>query len=616
VPTKPLLSAPPTPLPAAAYTRKTSPGAGIDSTITRYARFDDLENGTAFELTDPVEVLQAEATAAVPAVLAEAERAAASGRWVAGWVAYEAAPAFDPALVVRSPHPGLPLAWFGIFDERVPIEPVGIRSVGPAQYTVSSWSPSIGLSRYEDGVRTIRRHIAEGDTYQVNYTFRLAASFAGSALGLYRDMSVSQRGAYGAFLDTGRFHVASTSPELFYRRRGRHITTKPMKGTVRRGRWPAEDSELHRWLRDSEKDQAENLMIVDLLRNDLGRIAEFGTVEVERLFETERYETVWQATSTITAEARDGVADSDVFGALFPSGSVTGAPKPRTTEIIAKLERSPRGVYCGAVGYLAPPGSGGADARFNVAIRTVVIDTDEGTAEYGVGGGITWDSSPKGEYEEARDKARVLVERRPDFELLETLRFEVEGGFLWLQEHLDRMSASAAHFGFDFDEAACRSALHDAVSGVGVGPYRVRLISDRNGSVKAEASVLENAPVPTTVAIDDEPVSSRNVFLFHKNTRRAVYDERLARHPDAEDVLLVNERGEVTESTVANLLVKIDDGWYTPPLDSGCLPGIYRAQLVEKAEVSERVITVAELERAEAVELVNSVRGRWAAVLG
>jgi len=552
-----------------------------------------------------------EVETAVPAVLAAAQKAAASGRWVAGWVAYESAPGFDPALVVRPPRPGLPLAWFGVFEERVPIEPVGIRSVGPAEYTVSGWSPSIGVSRYEDGVRTIRRHIADGNTYQVNYTFRLGASFAGSALGLYRDMSVSQRGAYGAFLDAGRFQVASASPELFYRRRGRQITTKPMKGTVRRGRWPDEDAELLRWLEASEKDRAENLMIVDLLRNDLGRIAEFGTVEVERLFETERYETVWQATSTITAEVTDGVTDSDVFGALFPSGSVTGAPKPRTTEIIADLEQSPRGVYCGAIGYLAPPGSGGVDARFNVAIRTVVIDSDEGTAEFGVGGGITWDSSPKGEYEEARDKARVLVERRPDFELLETLRFEVDGGFLWLQEHLDRMAASAAYFGFDFDEAACRSALHDAVSGAGVGPHRVRLISDRNGSVKAEAAALEDAPVSATVAVDDEPVSSRNVFLFHKNTRRAVYDERLGRHAGADDVLLINERGEVTESTVANVLVKIADRWHTPPLDSGCLPGIYRAQLLEKAEVSERVITVPELRQAEAIELVNSVRGRW-----
>lgn len=584
--------------------------------MTTYARFDDLESGTAFELTDPVDVLQADVAAAVPTVLVEAEEAAASGRWVGGWVSYEAAPAFDPALVVHPSREGLPLAWFGVFEERVPMEPVGIRSVGPAQYTVSGWSPSIGLSRYEDGIHSIRRHIAAGDTYQVNYTFRLRASFAGSALGLYRDMSASQRGAYGALLDSGRFQVASTSPELFYRRRGRRITTKPMKGTVRRGRWPDEDTELERWLQVSEKDQAENLMIVDLLRNDLGRIAEFGSVEVEQLFETERYETVWQATSTITAEVTDGVSDSDVFAALFPSGSVTGAPKPRTTEIIAELEQSPRGVYCGAIGYLAPPGSGGVDARFNVAIRTVVIDTDEGSAEYGVGGGITWDSSPKGEFEEARDKARVLVERRPDFELLETLRFEPDSGFLWLQEHLDRMAASAGFFGFAIDEVACRSALHDAVSGVRVGPHRVRLISDRNGSVKAEASALEELPVPTTVAIDDDPVSSRNVFLFHKNTRRAVYDDRLQRHPGLHDVLLVNERDEITESTVANLLVRMDDEWYTPPLDSGCLPGIYRAQLLEKGEVAERVITVPELEQAEAIELVNSVRGRWAVTLG
>ena len=577
-------------------------------------RFDDLVAGSAFGFDGWIGTLATSSISEVPAVLQAAAAAAAGGLWAAGFVSYEAAPAFDSALAAAEPSDDVPLAWFALFTDRTPFELVQPRRQRPAPYGVSAWSSSIGQERFEADVGRIRDLIAKGDTYQVNHTMRLGASFSGDAFEFYRDLALAQQGAYAAYLDVGRFQVASASPELFYARSGRSIITKPMKGTVRRGRWPEEDRRLHQWLDASEKDRAENLMIVDLLRNDLGRVAEFGSVSVDALFDIERYATVWQATSTISAELRADVSDADVFGALFPSGSVTGAPKPRTTEIIAELEGSPRGIYCGAIGFLAPPDSGGPDAEFSVAIRTVVVDATEGTASYGVGGGITWDSSPSGEYEEARDKARVLVERRPDFELLETLRWEPGSGFPLLDQHLDRMGDSASYFGFAFDRAACATALADAVS-ASLTTSRLRLVSDRNGSVKVEAEELVEVVQPVRLVVDDEPVSSRNVFLFHKTTNRREYAERAARHPDASDVLLVNERGEVTESTVANVLVKLDGHWYTPPLESGLLPGLGRQMTLGRGDVKERVILAAELPDAEEMALVNSVRGRMTALL-
>jgi para-aminobenzoate synthetase/4-amino-4-deoxychorismate lyase len=583
------------------------------------ARFDDLTPGAerCFELAEPVGLLEARRPGEVPGVLEAAEAAAARGLWVAGFVAYEAAPGLDPALAVRTagsaePFADLPLAWFAVFAERRDAEPLRppAESAGRAEL---AWRPSVDRATYDAAVARIREAIAAGETYQVNHTFRLRARIRGDERGLYRDLALAQRGAYAAYLAAGRYRVLSASPELFFRLEGDRITTRPMKGTAPRGRWLEEDEEIARRLVASAKDRAENAMIVDLLRNDLGRISVPGGVGWEQLFRAERYETVWQLTSTIVADLRPGTGLLEVFRALFPSGSVTGAPKVATMRLIAELEDSPRGVYCGAVGYLAPPGSGEPRARFNVAIRTAVVDATSGLAEFGIGGGITWDSSAEGEYEEALTKARVLAAPRPSFALIETLRFSPAEGFAHLAEHLERLAASAAYYGFGYDRAEVLRALEAAAPSE---PARVRLRLERDGACSVEVGPAPTpAAGPVRVALDDEPIDPADVFWYHKTTRREPYDRRRRRRPDVDDVILVNTLGEVTETTIANLAVLLGGEWVTPPRESGLLAGTLRARLLREGRLRERRVRIEELRAAPSLALVSSVRGWREAVL-
>jgi len=578
------------------------------------ARFDDLSGAEpSFRLVEPVGVLEARRPAEVPSVVDAAEAAAARGLWVAGMVTYEAAPGFDPALRVRArpeadPFAELPLAWFALFEARqettLPAPPDE-----PPPPPAGAWAPSIDREAYDAAIERIHDHIAAGDSYQVNFTLRLRASVAGDPKGLYRDLCYAQRGAYSAYLDLGRYRVLSASPELFFRIDGGTIATKPMKGTAPRGRWLAEDEAIRARLRGSIKERAENAMIVDLLRNDLARVARVGSVRWSEVFEAERFETVWQLTSTVSAELRQGRSLRDVFGALFPSGSVTGAPKVRTMRLIADLEDSARGAYCGTIGYLAPAGAPGPRARFNVAIRTVVHDGGTGIAEYGVGGGITWDSRANAEYDEVVTKARVLTHRRPAFRLLETLRFDPEDGYRRLDEHLARLRASAAFFGFAEDEGTIRSALDREAGRFPGRVVRVRLLLDRRGHVETGSAPVSSPGEPVRLAIDrDHPVDPSDVFLFHKTTLRERYEDAAARHPDADDVILINDRGEVTETTIATLAVRLDDRWWTPPLAAGLLPGCERAALLDAGSIAERSIRIEDLEIADGLAVVSSVR--------
>ena len=584
------------------------------------ARFDDLTPGAerGIELAEPVRVLEARGPEEVPGVLEAAEAAARTGLWAAGFVAYEAAPGLDPALAVRTPRRSepfgeLPRAWFALFAERRDAGPLRPPDEAPERPELL-WRPSVDRATYDRAVDRIREAIAAGETYQVNHTFRLRATVRGDERGLYRDLALAQRGAYAAYLDTGRYRVLSASPELFFQIEGDRITTRPMKGTAARGRWLEEDEEIARRLVASAKDRAENAMIVDLLRNDLGRISVPGGVRFEQLFRAERYETVWQLTSTISADLRPGTGLVEVFRALFPSGSVTGAPKVATMRLIAELEDSPRGIYCGAVGFLAPPGSGEPRARFNVAIRTAVVDADSGLAEFGVGGGITWDSSAEGEYEEALTKARVLAAPRPSFALIETLRFSPSEGFADLAEHLERLAASAAYFGFRYEREEVLRALEAAAP---EGPARVRLRLDRDGACSVETGPAP-APAagPVRVALDAEPVDPAEVWLYHKTTRREPYERRRRRRPDVDDVILVNTLGEVTETTIANLAVLLGGVWVTPPREAGLLAGTLRARLLREGRLRERRVRIEEARAASALALVSSVRGWREAVLG
>ena len=584
------------------------------------ARFDDLTGASdSFRLVGPAGVLEALRPDEVAGAIEAAEGAAARGLWVAGFIAYEAAPGLDPSMAVRGrrapdPFARLPLAWFAMFEERE-------RTVLPephdgARGAPAAWRPSIDRAAYDSAIARIREHIAAGDTYQVNHTLRLTSRVEGDERGLYRDLCYAQRAAHAAYLNLGRYRVLSASPELFFRIEGRRITTRPMKGTARRGRWSAEDEAVAERLRGSVKDRAENAMIVDLLRNDMGRIARTGSVRWSDVFELERYETVWQLTSTVSAELGADVRLVDVFRALFPSGSVTGAPKVRTMEIIARLEDSPRGVYCGGVGFLAPSGSDAPAARFNVPIRTVVLDSETRTAEYGVGGGITWESSAAGEYDETVAKAGVLTARRPRFELYETLRHEPGDGILHLDRHLARLQSSSAYFGFALDEEEVVRALVQAASRFPDRPARLRVAVDRAGKVDIGATTLVPSAEPVRVGVDlGHPVDHTDPMLFHKNSLRGRYEEARARHPEADEVVLTNDRGEITEATIANVVVSLDGRWVTPPLDAGLLPGVGREVALEEGWLVEGTITVDELWRADVVELISDVRGRRSVVL-
>ena len=582
---------------------------GADAAVS--ARFDDRRGGAgSVELRDPCRVLEAVRAEEVPEVVREAEAEALAGGWAAGFVAYEAAPAFDFALAVQARPPGcrLPLAWFAVFRRAVSSPPP--RGGG---HRTAPWLPEVSEERYRADVEAVQDLIAAGDTYQANYTFRLRGKAEGDLRSLYAELLEAQRGGYHAFLSTGGHTVVSASPELFFRWDGRRIESRPMKGTAPRGRWEQEDRRLRERLLASGKDRAENVMIVDLLRNDLGRVARFGAVWVERLFEIERFETVWQMTSTVAAETRPGVGLGDVFAAVFPCGSVTGAPKARTMEILASLEASPRGVYCGAVGLLAPPGSGRPRAEFSVAIRTLVVDERDRSAEYGVGGGIVHESTAAEEYDEAMVKARVLRRRRAPVTLLETMRWDPGEGFWLLDRHLNRLRSSARCLGLSLPEAEMQGLLEGVV---GDRPLRVRLLVPEGGSPALEQEpLIERAS--TALAVDSEPVDRSDRFRYHKTTRRAVYEAAAARNPEADDVVLVNDRGEAVETTVANLAVRIGGEWLTPPVDAGCLPGVYREELIEQGVLIERRVSAGALAEADELAVVNSVQGwRPARLLG
>jgi para-aminobenzoate synthetase/4-amino-4-deoxychorismate lyase len=561
---------------------------------------DELGAPKRISFRNPVGVIVAASAGDVRAAVREVQAAAGAGYYVAGYVGYEAAPALDAALAVRR-GAKIPPLWFGVFD--CPARQDAHES--PGAYSVSEWSPDVDRHTYERNFRLAHEAIARGDTYQINYTFMLRARFAGDDFAFYQRLAASQRADYCAYLSVGRFAVVSASPELFFRWRGGKIIAKPMKGTARRGRWLEEDDALAAELAASEKNRAENLMIVDLMRNDLGRVAEFGSVSVRAPLVVERYPTVLQMTSTVEAKVRARVSLEDVFAATFPCGSVTGAPKVSTMRLIAALEGSPRNIYCGSVGFVAPDG----EAVFNVAIRTALVDREAGTAEYGVGGGITWDSVAAEEYDEALAKSALLREGSPRFSLLETLRLE-GGEYALLQRHLRRLDESARYFGFAVSPGAARDALTEHAASFPVEARRVRLLASAGGEIRVESAALEGLPTePLRVVLAAAPVRRADRFLYHKTTRREVYDLHRARHPAAFDVLLWNEDGEMTEFTNGNLVVEIGGQRLTPARESGLLAGTMRAELLESGEIREAVVKRSDLARCSRLWLVNGVRG-------
>lgn len=548
---------------------------------------------------DPVEVLQTERLEDIPAIMEAIEAAIDKGFYVAGYLSYEAAPAFNPAMKVKG-STEMPLVWFGIFDQ------VHIQSeeFPEKPYQVSEWRMASSKSLYKEGISRIKTAIEEGHTYQVNYTERLHADFTGSDRSFYRQLARNQQADYGAYLDLGKHRILSASPELFFRIKDGTIEAKPMKGTAKRGRTLAEDKMKSEELLASEKEQAENLMIVDLLRNDMSRLAKKGTVHVSDLYKVETYPTVHQLTSTVKAELQDALTVLDWFKALFPCGSITGAPKVSTMEYIAALEQTSRDVYCGAIGFITPE----KEAIFNVPIRTVVIDTEKQTARYGVGGGITWDSTSEGEYQELVVKAEVLTERRPEFQLLESLKLE-DGKYPLIDYHMERMKNSAAYFYFPGNEREIRKQLKECAKTHSKGVYKVRLLLSKTGKIAVEAQKITPIKEPVLCKLAVKPVNSQNPFLFHKTTHRQVYKQHESEVEGVFSVLLWNEHEQLTEFAIGNLVVEMNGRLYTPPVENGLLAGTYRQFLLDTGKIEEKEINKNDLEDCEAVWFINGVRG-------
>ena len=567
------------------------------------------EGGTGrwLRFAGPSRLLIARHAQEVLPLLRQVDEAGRQGLYAAGFISYEAAPALDPALPGHT-DAAFPLLWFGLFPKPTPIKSLPLPS--PGDLPALHWEPSIAPADYGRCLRSIRNYIHQGDTYQVNFTYRLTTKFCGQPWNFFLRLMREAEAPFAAYIDTGEWAVCSASPELFFQLEGNRIESRPMKGTAARGRWSADDRQRAAALQASEKDRAENVMIVDMVRNDLGRVAQAGSVQVPALFTPEQYPTLWHLTSTVSG--RTTAPLSRIFQALFPPASVTGAPKRRTMEIIRELEPSPRRIYTGAIGFAAP----GRRAQFNVAIRTVLINQVTHQAEYGVGSGIVWDSQETAEKEECRVKTRVLHDWKPAFELLETLRWSPVRGYALLEYHLQRLAESAVYFGFRLHLDRIRQELDRVARRLPRFPHRLRLRVTRHGCCHIDPFPLaSDGQAFPVIAVARSPIDSTCVFLYHKTTQRQIYQDALEARPGFADVLLYNESGQITESTIANVAVEIEGALCTPPVSCGLLPGTYRAWMLAHHWLRERIIRLDELRASPRVYLMNSVRGIQRATL-
>jgi para-aminobenzoate synthetase/4-amino-4-deoxychorismate lyase len=555
----------------------------------------------------PREILEAHQPGQIRQLLDTVHSHALQGRWCVGYLRYEAAAAFDPAMRVHAAEG--PLAWFAIHDDALPW-PDAEEGDPPGDVTLA-WDAPLSRRDFDEALGRIHEAIANGEAYQVNFTQMLRASLrvqSGMSQGaasrrLFDALQRAQPGGYAAWIDTGEEQVLSVSPELFFDWRGGRLLARPMKGTAARGATGVEDDARAQALRASAKERAENVMIVDLLRNDMSRVAEPFSVRVERLFNVAALPTVWQMTSDIEARTRSGTTLADVFAALFPCGSVTGAPKLSAMRLIHELEGAARGIYCGAVGVVQPGGA----ATFNVPIRTVTMKS--GVASCGIGSGITADARAEGEWQEWRHKRAFLERASAPFEILETLALD-EGVLRDAPAHLARMGQAAAHFGYPWDAGLAAQHLGQLAQAHATGRWRVRLLLDRRGALQAQAHAQEAPPPRVRLRLVDRAFeASDSEFVRFKTTRRAHYDDFAPTQPGVFDTLLWNRNGELTECTRGNIALQLEGRWVTPPLHCGLLAGVGRARCLREGRIEEAVVRVQDLPRVRSVAFINSLRG-------
>ncbi|WP_374320612.1 chorismate-binding protein [Aquabacterium sp.] len=576
----------------------------------------DLRSGSPqrerLAFSQPRQWLIATSAAQVRPTLDQAEALARQGLWCIGWVAYEAVSGLQAILPCHPATPGQPLAVFAVFDKASswPDEPLAA-----ATWSTADWQASGSADDFAGRIERIHELIRAGEVYQINltapYRAELTPPQASTPRAYFHALHASQPLGFGCYFDMQGLpagapsHVLSVSPELFFDWQAQRITTRPMKGTAPRHASPQADAAAAEHLRTSDKEKAENLMIVDLLRNDLSVIAETGSVQVPALFDVEPLPTVWQMTSTITANTRAGTSLSDVFTALFPCGSITGAPKRRAMHHITQLEDGPRGVYCGAVGLIRP----GGHATFNVPIRTVTLQAAPSgwAASCGIGSGVTIDAQAAAEAHEWWHKQAFLRRAARPFDVLESLRLD-NGAVARLDAHLARLSRSAQHFGRPCDVARVTAALQQLATRHPQGVFKVRLLLDADGGVRCEAAPLTATHTPVRLHLARKPMPPADEFITHKTTRREAYAP-FAPPAGCFDTLLWNEAGQLTECTIGNIAVQLHGEWVTPPLSCGLLPGVMRETLLQQGRLQERIIETNDLWRATGAALLNSVRG-------
>ncbi len=553
---------------------------------------------------DPVQVFLFHPGEDVSLFFFRLEQALAQGFWLAGFFAYEFGFFLNPKLKKLCPDKtNFPLALLGVFKE-----PEILRA-GPAAFYESplpgfkNLRLSLNKKDYEAKIIRIKDYIASGDTYQVNFTLKYLFETEADPLAIYLALRKKQKVAFGGLLKAPGLSVISLSPELFFRVGQGKIYAKPMKGTAPRGATLAEDQEIAKFLSSDPKNQAENVMIVDLLRNDLGQVCNPGSVWVPRLFEVEKYETVHQMTSTVAGELKT-TALGKILKALFPCGSVTGAPKIRTMEIIAELENAPRGVYTGAFGFISPE----KEMTFNVAIRTLFLR--EGKGEFGIGSGIVWDSDPEKEFEECLLKAKFLTDPAIEFSLIETMKFTPGEGIRLLPFHLERLARASAYFDFPFDRSSCERFISENLAGLAF-PAKIRLLLSQDGSLGLEVYELKEIKTPVVAGLAQRDFDPPKQFVYHKTTYRSWFlpwQERV-RKEGLFDVIFYDEDGRLLEGTISNIFLEIDGRLYTPPAKLGLLPGVLRESLLRSQKARERELTIYDLNRAAKIYLGNAVRG-------